>query len=81
MIYKVIAALLERDICPIVLRLLLFMHTNQSLRVKWGNILSDQFSVMSGVRQGGMLSPILFCCSNEWVVREAAADWSWLPHW
>ena len=31
---KLFAALLERDISPIVLRLLLFMYTNQSLRVK-----------------------------------------------
>ena len=57
---KLFAALLERDISPIVLRLLIFMYTNQSLRVKWSNTLFDQFSVMNGVKQGGVLSPILF---------------------
>ena len=36
------------------------MYTNQSLRVKWSNTLSDLFSVMNGVKQSGVLSPILF---------------------
>ena len=57
---KLFAALLERDISPIVLKLLLFMYTNQSLQVKWSNTLSDQFSVMNGVKQGGVLSPSIF---------------------
>ena len=62
---KLFAALLERDISPIVLRLLLFMYTNQSLRVKWSNTLSDQFSIMKGVKQGGVLSPILFAVYTD----------------
>ena len=36
------------------------MYTHQSLRVKWGSTLSKQFSVMNGVKQGGVLSPILY---------------------
>ena len=54
---EIFAALLERDISPIVLRLLLFMYTNQSLRVKWSNTLSDPFSVMNGVKQGVCYHP------------------------
>ena len=30
------------------------------MRVKWGSTLSKQFSVMNGVKQGGVLSPILY---------------------
>ena len=30
------------------------------MRVRWGNSLSDSFPVSNGVRQGGVLSPILF---------------------
>ena len=41
---KLFAALLERHISPIVLRLLLFIYTNQSLRENRGNNLPDQFS-------------------------------------
>ena len=42
------------------LRLLLFMYTRQSLRVKWGNTVSSEFNVSNGVKQRGVLSPILF---------------------
>ena len=46
------------------------MYTNQSLRVKWSNSLPDQFSVMHGVKQGGVLSPILFAVhTNGLLVR------------
>ena len=45
---------------PLVLRLLLFMYTNQTLRVKWGSVMSESFTVMNGVKQGGVLSSILF---------------------
>ena len=55
---KLFARLLKRDISPIVLRLLLFVYAQQSLRVKWGSTLSKQFSVMNGVKQGGVLSLI-----------------------
>ena len=36
--------------------LLLLMYTNQSLRVKWSNTFSGQFSAMNGVKQCGVLS-------------------------
>ena len=62
---KLFATLLKRDISPIVLRLRLFMYTHQSLRVKWGSTLSKQFSEMNGVKQGGVLSPILFAVYTD----------------
>ena len=62
---KLFATLLKRNISPIVLRLLLFMYTHQSLRVKWGSTLSKQFSVMNGIKQGGVLSPILFAVYTD----------------
>jgi len=30
--------------------------------VKWGTVVSDSFRIVSGVRQGGILSPALFSC-------------------
>ena len=33
---KIFAELLKHNICPLLLRLLLFMYTRQSLLVKWG---------------------------------------------
>ena len=57
---KLFRELLKRDISPIVLRLLLFMYTSQTLRVKWGHAVSNCFTVSNGVKQGGVLSPLLF---------------------
>ena len=63
---KLFATLLKRNISPIiVLRLLLFMYTHQSLRVKWSSTLSKQFSAMNGVKQGGVLSQILFAVHTD----------------
>ena len=35
-------------------------YCSQMFIVRWGNTLSSPFSVSNGVRQGGILSPILF---------------------
>ena len=50
----------ERNICPIVLRLIIAMYISQMMQVRWGEILSKQFPVGNGVKQGGVLSPVLF---------------------
>ena len=50
----------DRNMCPIVLRLLMNMYINQSFQVKWNNIISSQSDVSNGVKQGGCLSPTLF---------------------
>ncbi len=36
------------------------MYTNQKLQVKWGTHTSPMFEVTNGVKQGGVISPILF---------------------
>ena len=52
--------LITKGICPIILRLLLNIYTHQKLQVKWNGVVSDQFEVSNGVRQGGIMSPLLF---------------------
>ena len=52
--------LLERNVSPLVIRLLLFMYTEQSIQVKWKSTMSEAFNVKNGVKQGANLSPILF---------------------
>ena len=36
------------------------MYMNQNLRVQWCQTLTSSFIVCNGVKQGGILSPILF---------------------
>ena len=62
---KLFNELLKRNISPVLLRLLLYMYTTQSLRVKWSDTTSPQFTVMNGVKQGGVLSPILFAIYTD----------------
>ena len=52
--------LLQRNLSPVVARALLSWYSDQRLCVSWNNKLSSKFLVSNGVRQGGVLSPILF---------------------
>ena len=52
--------LISRNMCPIIIRLLLNMYIQQKLQVKWNDVTSEQFNVSNGVRQGGIMSPLLF---------------------
>ena len=56
---------MKRELSLLVLRLLFFMYTNQTLRVKWGSVMSEFFTVMNGVKQGGVLSPVLFAVYTD----------------
>ena len=57
---KLFNKLIEKGMCPLTVRLLLNMYTNQKLQVKWNGCISPKFNVSNGVRQGGILSPFLF---------------------
>ena len=57
---KLFNLLLDRGIPPAVVRVLLDNYTRQTLATQWGFSRSDPFNVLNGVKQGGILSPILF---------------------
>ncbi len=52
--------LLARDLPPVLCRFLLSWYKDQKMQVCWNTSVSSAFSVTNGVRQGGVLSPILF---------------------
>ena len=58
---KMFRLLIQRGICSLTARLLANMYTNQSLRVCWNGQISNPFTISNGVKQGAILSPILFC--------------------
>ena len=57
---KLFRLLLKRNLCPLVIRFMINMYTNQSIRVRWGSCLTTLCDVSNGVKQGGVISPILF---------------------
>ena len=50
----------SRNMCPVVLRLIMNMYILQKMQVRLSNSLSNKFTVGNGVKQGRVLSPILF---------------------
>ena len=53
MLFKV---LIEKNVCPKFVRLLLYMLCY----VQWGDACSDTFEIFNRVKQGGVISPLLF---------------------
>mgnify|MGYP006388191179 FL=1 len=37
------------------------MYMSHATRVSWNGIISNRISVRNGVKQGGIISPVLFC--------------------
>ena len=57
---KLFSKLLEKNLPPTIIRLLFSWYRDQKSSVLWNKTLSENLSVSNGVRQGGVLSPILF---------------------
>jgi len=58
---KLFRLLMQRNIPASYLRLLLNLYTNSVACVSWNGVKSPQFIIQNGVRQCGIISPILFC--------------------
>ena len=52
--------LIDCNVPLLIVRILLFWYEMQLVCVKWGKSVSQYFSIVNGVRQGGILSPKLF---------------------
>ena len=52
--------LLYKGVPKLIVRLLMYWYISQQFAVKWCNVVSPFFTVSNGVRQGGVLSPVLY---------------------
>ena len=43
-----------------VIKLLVFWYSQQQINGRWGNTVSSSFPVTAGLKQGGIISPVLF---------------------
>ena len=57
---KMFTKIHKSGIHPLFSRLLLYSYQNQSAAVSWEGTLSRRFTIRNGVRQGAVLSPVLF---------------------
>jgi hypothetical protein len=53
--------LLNKKISAVIIRVLLYMYLFHFTMVAWNGTRSNSFCVISGVRQGAILSLVLFC--------------------
>ncbi len=53
-------------------RLLLNIYTNHKLHVRQQDEFSETFTTINGVKQGGVISPILFCVYMDGLLTELA---------
>ena len=57
---------INKDMCPLVVRLLLHMYTRQKLQVRWNDIMSNQFSVKGSPRKCYVSTSMW--CIHGWAV-------------
>jgi len=70
---KLFRLMLRRGMCPSLIKLLISMYTGQSLVVRWAGVVSCPFSCSNGIKQGGVLSPVLFCVYIEELISRLRA--------
>ena len=58
--YGLFIKLIERGIPLCFLRILIYWYLNMASRCKWNDVQGEYFDVLTGVKQGGVLSPRLF---------------------
>jgi hypothetical protein len=61
--------LFERNVNPLYIRLLYKLYIEQKIRVNFNGSTSDYFKVRNGVKQGGVLSPLLFSCYVDGLIQ------------
>ena len=66
---KLFELLLKKDIPGTVIRLLLDSYTRQYAYMRWNNCMSTPIKMENGVKQGGVLSPTLFCIYFDELLR------------
>ena len=50
----------ERNMWPLSRRLLFNLYGNKQFQIRWNNCLSNMYNMRNGVKQGAVLSPIIF---------------------
>lgn len=58
---KLFRLLIARHLPPCVIRVLIHLYTHSLVCLSWSGVKSDYFVPTNGVKQGAVLSPVLFC--------------------
>ena len=74
--------LLERNVHPLTIRILVDSYERQTLQTNWQGATSKKFSCTNGVRQGGILSPIFYSIYNDVLLKRLYENGNgcWIGH-
>ena len=67
-------ALRSKGIHDIILHLVTALHENTGARIRVGQKLSSRISTTSGVRQGCIFAPVLFCVAIDWIIQHMSIN-------
>jgi hypothetical protein len=70
--FKLFTKLLKRGFPKCFVNILVNWYSKCSACVRWNGVFSASFSVIAGVRQGGILSPVLFAIYIDDIVNQLA---------
>ena len=57
--------MIDAGLCPIYVRLLIYIYVNQLANVCWNGVYSEKFTVKNGCGQGKVLAAIAYCMYCE----------------
>ena len=79
---KLISKLIKRGVPKSLLNLLIFWYAKQQLSIDWAGVVATNFSMSNGMRQGSLISPLLFSMSQNEQSGElnSVLRQDWLPH-
>ena len=66
---KLFWKLVDKGIPPIYIHRLLIMYEKQQTMVRWNNMLSKPLPLNNGVKQGAVMSPILYCIYTDCLLK------------
>jgi Reverse transcriptase (RNA-dependent DNA polymerase) len=55
----------DRDLPTCIVRILIILCTGNQVRILWAGLASDYFTASNGVKQGAVISAILFCICRD----------------
>ena len=58
--WRLFTKLIDKHVPLFAIKLLVFWYSQQQMNIRWGNTVSSSFHVTNGVKQGGIISPVLF---------------------
>ena len=58
--WRLFTKLIDKHVPLFVIKLLVFWYSQQQMNIRWGNTVSSSFPFTNGLKQGGIISPVLF---------------------